>query len=207
MKRTNDYIPYIGRFADIVELDEGRKWYFYRGGEEDLPKQAAWCKHCSKLSAKPMMPIVLNNSDGYALRCPKCRGEFAIYKDRYIRMYVGTKTASGGRINPTYGKLSTKEAMDRRALDERNRRAKEIDKHICELSGYSSEEWGRIKAKHEEEIRRLLKDTTAKAEAHRKDEEIKNESEKRKELIAKGVLKYVKGIGLVNSETNQIVKL
>lgn len=39
------------------------------------------------------------------------------------------------------------------------------------------------------------------------EEEIQRKSEERKMLIEKGVLKYVKGVGLVNTETNQIVKL
>ena len=33
------------------------------------------------------------------------------------------------------------------------------------------------------------------------------ESEKRKELIRRGVLKYIKGTGLVNTETGEVVKL
>jgi len=47
----------------------------------------------------------------------------------------------------------------------------------------------------------------AERHARYQDEEIKRESETRRDLIARGVLKYVKNIGLVNTETGQVVKL
>ena len=43
--------------------------------------------------------------------------------------------------------------------------------------------------------------------ARLRDEQMKKESNNRKELIAKGILKYVKNVGLVNTETGDIVKL
>lgn len=47
----------------------------------------------------------------------------------------------------------------------------------------------------------------AKFHVQFENEQIKRESEDRKELIAKGILKYVKNIGLVNINTGQVVKL
>lgn len=49
----------------------------------------------------------------------------------------------------------------------------------------------------------------AQADYHVKleDEERKEKSKKRKELIDKGIIKYVKNIGLVNTETGEVIKL
>ena len=43
--------------------------------------------------------------------------------------------------------------------------------------------------------------------AEYEDEKRKEESSKRKELIDKGIIKYVKNIGLVNTETGEVIKL
>ena len=47
----------------------------------------------------------------------------------------------------------------------------------------------------------------AEQRARWEDEKRKEKSEERKKLIANGTLKYVKNIGLVNTKTNEVVKL
>ena len=68
----------------------------------------------------------------------------------------------------------------------------------------------RAEKKWEEENKlrkRKFEREQADRHAKREDEKRKEESKKRKELIDKGIIKYVKNIGLVNTETGKVIKL
>ena len=81
---------------------------------------------------------------------------------------------------------------------------------MCKIMKYTPEEYQEKKKIWEEEsVKRNKKFEREKAERQSRweDEKRKEESNKRKELIDKGVLKYVKNIGLVNTETGEVVKL
>ena len=70
MELKKDYIVYRGRTCEIVTM--GNDWFDYRHDEENLPKVGAFCKKCAKETAKPMMPIYMNERPAYALHCNKC---------------------------------------------------------------------------------------------------------------------------------------
>lgn len=208
MKRTTEYVPFLGKACDIVTIDI--EWFLYRNDEAKLPKIGAFCKKCARETAKPVFPILMNGKPAYALRCEKCGSEYPMYKSMYIERYIGYDLKNGGHINPTHGVKSVFAAMDRKAKNYYNGKDTRVEKKMCEYMGWSAEEYGRHKKewdKKEEKSRKKFKAEQANSNAKWEDEERENESAKRKELIENGVLKYVKNVGLVNTETEEVIKL
>lgn len=208
MERKFEYIGIREKSCDIVTI--GFDWFDYRKGEEELPKVGAWCKTCAMETAKPVYPIYMNCKPAYALHCKKCGGEYPMYKSMFMKRYVGSTMKNGGRINPTHGLVSRNGAMDRKAREYHNSIPEKVEDKMCEIFGYSHEEYRDMKKKWDEDDRKRhkrFKNEMAKAHARFEDEKIQMESDNRRELIAKGILKYVKNIGLVNTETGQVVKL
>lgn len=210
MERKMEYIPFRGRSCDIVRI--GIDWFDYRTNEpeSELPKVGAFCKHCATETAIPVYPIRMNGNPAYALRCTKCGSEYPMYKSTFVERYVGYDTLSGGHINPTHGQISRVAAMDRKAREHYNNRRKCVEDDMCKIMNCSHEEYREKKKRWEEEstlIRKQIKRDEANRYAKWEDEERKAEAKKRKELIEKGIIKYVKNIGLVNTETGEIIKL
>lgn len=207
MTRTTEYIPFRGKYCDIVRIDWD--WFDYREGEQELPKVGAFCKKCARETAKPVFPIYMNGKPAYGLRCEKCGSEYPMYQSMFIERYVGYDIAVG-HINPTHGTKSIFQTMDRKARQYYNDREKRVAEQMCKIMKYTPEEYQEKKKIWEEEsVKRNKKFEREKAERQSRweDEKRKEESNKRKELIDKGVLKYVKNIGLVNTETGEVVKL
>lgn len=124
--------------------------------------------------------------------------------------YIGYDLLSGGRVNPTHGTKSIVASMDRKAREHYNNRRKRVEDDMCKIMNCSHEEYQEKKKRWEEEntlIRKQIKRDEANRYAKWEDEERKAEAKKRKELIEKGIIKYVKNIGLVNTETGEIIKL
>ena len=208
MERVNDYIGFREKYCDIVKL--GWDWFDYRNDEEDLPKVGAFCKTCAKETAKPVYPIYMNGKAAYALQCKKCGSEYPMYKSMFVARYMGYETKNGGRVNPTHGLISHVAAMDRKAREYHNSIPQRVENQMCETFGYTHEEYKEMKKKWDEESRKAHKKFETErleSRARLRDEQIQKESNNRKELIAKGILKYVKNVGLVNTETGDIVKL
>lgn len=184
--------------------------YPYREGENKLPRQMAWCNKCAQESSKVVAPIWLNNRHGYALKCIKCGGEHHMYVDMYVSRYIGRDMGGGGHISPTKGILTQRQSMDRKGIDSLNEIPKKVEKDICKAFGYTHEEYQEMRKEWEEKerkARKRLNNEQANQRAEYRNKEIKSASDKRKELIQKGVLKYKKGIGLVNTETGEVLKL
>lgn len=212
MRKVFDYIVTKGGYGNIVYLDEGFDWFPFREDEDikDLPNVGAWCKRCAKETAKPMMPVYMNGKPAYALRCEKCGSEYAMYKSMFIQRYVGYDTANGGHINPTHGLISHVAAMDRKAREYHDSIPDRVAESMCDMLHCTREEYDKMKKGWDEESKKahkMIERETAERRARYQDKEIQRESDKRKELIQKGVIKYVKGIGLINTETNQVIKL
>lgn len=210
MKKSYEYIGVRGKNCEIVTLDGDFSWYDVRKDEEELPRVGAWCKHCAQESAKPMYAIWMNGKPGYALRCEKCGSEYAMYKSMYNQRYIGTHYGDKGFVRPTHGVISYNNAMDRKAREIKASLPQRVEDSICEMLHMSHEEYRDMKKRQEVENQKAHKRyERERAEFHSQfvDDQIKRESERRKELIQKGVLKYVKGVGLVNTETNKVVKL
>ena len=211
MERKTEYIPYLGRHCDIVELS-GWNYYHYRSNEDEskLPRYGAWCKKCAQESAIPTMPIYMNGQPAYALKCRHCGSEYPMYKDMYIRRYIGSNTKNRGHINPTKGMMSLKQAMDRKARENHNDIEGKVANDICRAFGYTHEEYKEMKKEWKESERKAkqrFERETAEWKAKYREEKIIEKSEERKKLIQEGVIKYVKNIGLVDTRTNQVIKL
>lgn len=208
MERKMEYIGIREKLCDIVTI--GWDWFDYRKGEEELPKVGAWCKTCAMETAKPAYPIYMNCKPAYALRCNKCGSEYPMYKSMFNQRYIGYATKNGGRINPTHGLISNRAAMDRKAREYHDNIPKKVEDEMCEIFGYSHEEYRDMKKEWDEDKRKRHKrfeNEMAEVHARFEDEKIQKESDDRRKLIEKGVLKYVKNIGLVNTDTGQVVKL
>lgn len=54
MKRTTEYIPFLGKACDIVTIDI--EWFLYRNDEAKLPKIGAFCKKMCKRNCKTGFP-------------------------------------------------------------------------------------------------------------------------------------------------------
>lgn len=208
MERTFEYIGFRGRICDIVKI--GIDWFDYRDNEINLPKVGAFCRKCSKETAKPMMPIYMNGKPAYVLHCNKCGSEYPMYKSMFVQRYVGYDLACGGHVNPTHGTKSIVASMDRKAKDHYNNREKCVEARMCEMMNCSPEEYRERKKKWTEENKKLerkFEREQAARHAEYEDEKRKEESIKRRELIDKGIIKYIKNVGLVNTETGEVVKL
>ena len=208
MNRKMEYIPYRNKYCDIVTIDIS--WYDYRDNESKLPKVGAFCKKCARETAVPMYPIFMNGRPAYALQCKKCNSEYPMYKSTYIERYIGYDTKNGGHVNPTHGQMTSVQAMDRKAREYHKSIPQRVEAHMCETFGYTPEQYKEMKKKWDEDMskahKRFERDQT-EFSANWRDEKIKKQSETRKELIQKGILKYVKNVGLVNTETGEVVKL
>lgn len=212
MRKVYDYIVTQRKYGNVVYLDGSIDWFPFRSDEaiEDLPNVGAWCKKCAKETAKPMFPVYMNCKPAYALHCEKCGSEYAMYKSMFIQRYVGYDTASGGHVNPTHGLISHIAAMDRKAREYHDSIPDRVAEDMCKLFHCTREEYDKMKKGWDEEnkkVRKRIEAEDAERRARYQDEERKRESDKRRELIQKGVIKYVKGIGLVNTETNKVIKL
>lgn len=208
MERKNEYIGFRNRVCDVVTI--GWDWFDYRNDEAELPKMGAFCKRCAKETAKPVYPILMNGKPAYALRCEKCGSEYPMYKSMYIQRYVGYDTKNGGHINPTHGLISHTAAMDRKAREYHNSIPQRVEDQMCEAFGYTHEEYKQMKKKWDEDAKKAHKKFEREmvdSRARFRSEQIQKESSNRKELIEKGILKYVKNVGLVNIETGKVVKL
>lgn len=208
MERRMEYIGFRNKSCDIVRLNND--WFDFRPNESKIPTVGAFCNHCRKDTAKPVYSIYMNGKEAYALRCNKCGNEYAMYKSMFIERYVGYDTLSGGHVNPTYGTMNRKSAMNRKAIQRYNNIKSEVAETMCKVMNCTLEEYKEQKKKWDEERKKEHKkfeNDMAEVRARYEDEQRKSESAKRKELIKKGVLKYKKGIGLVNTVTGEVVKL
>ncbi len=208
MKRSNEYVGFRNKICDLVTLDN-MDWFDYRKGEDDLPNVGAFCRKCATETAKPMYPIYMNGKEAYALRCSKCGSEYPMYKGTFKTRYIGSTLPNGGRINPTHGTDTIRNCMDRKAKAYHDHTDKVVEDNICKGLHISHEEYKEMKKKWDEDQKKAhmrIEAEIAKFSVEIENEKINKESEKRKELIEKGALKYVKGVGLVNTETNEIVK-
>lgn len=160
MERKIEYIGIRGKSCDIVTIDWN--WFDYRTDEEELPKVGAWCKTCAKETAKPVYPIYMNCKPAYALCCEKCGGEYPMYKSMFIQRYVGYNTKNGGHINPTHGLMSHVSAMDRKAREYRNDIPQKVENEMCEMFGYSHEEYREMKKDGMKIVKRLIRDLRMK---------------------------------------------
>lgn len=208
MERKYEYIGIREKTCDIVIC--GDDWFDYRKDEDELPKVGAFCKNCAKETAVPIYPIYMNAKPAYALKCSKCGSEYPMYKGTYKSRYIGATTPNGGHINPTHGMISRTAAMDRKAKEFHDSIPQRVEDQMCEMFGYTHEEYMEMKKQWEESDRKRRKEyKNREADIHARfqNERIQKESNNRKELIEKGILKYVKNIGLVNTETGEVVKL
>lgn len=208
MERKFEYIGFREKYCDIVNV--GCDWFDYRNDEEDLPKAGAFCKTCAKEIAKPVYPIYMNRRPAYALQCNKCKNEYPMYKDMYITRYIGYDLKSGGHVNPTHGLISHVAAMDKKARDNYNKIPQRVEDHMCETFGYTHEEYRAIKKQCEKDSQiahKRIENERAEFQSRINDNQRQEKSNTRKELIAKGILKYVKNVGLVNTETGEVIKL
>ena len=207
MKKSFDYSRRSGKFVWQIQL--GCE-YFDIIEEKGLPKKGAYCRKCRTESAKPVAAIWLNNDKAYALRCNTCGEEYPMYQSTYKMRYIGSTTPNGGRINPTHGGSTLPEliaSMDQKAREHWDNRHKETEAHMCKLMKCTPEEYREKKKQWAQENAKATRNYEAEQRSRFEDEERKSESEKRKELIAKGVLKYKKNVGLVNTQTGEVVKL
>lgn len=180
------------------------------GEENNLPRQKAWCKTCARESAEVVETIWMNGKPAYALKCNKCGGMHHMYVSMYVSRYIGRDMRGGGHISPTKGILTQRQAMDRKGIDSLNEIPKNVENDICKAFGYTHEEYQEMRKEWEEKERKARKrinNEQANRRAEYRNEEIKAASDKRKELIQKGILKFKKGIGLVNTETGEVIKL
>lgn len=209
MERTVEYLGFRGKSCKIVRMNGD--WFDYRNNESEseLPKMGAFCRKCAKESAKPVYPIYMNGRSAYALRCKKCGSEYPMYKSTFIERYVGFNTKYG-HVNPTHGTKTVYQSMDRKTKQAYNNREKIITEQMCEIFHCTPEEYHTEKMqweKERQERRKKFEREELNLREKWEDERRKEESNKRKELIEKGILKYVKNVGLVNTETGEIVKL
>ena len=203
MRIENDF------FKGIKYVICGNEAFQHRS-EIPMPANSAWCRKCTKESAKVIYGIYMNGNPAYALKCKYCGSEYPMYKSDYQIKYVGTDIAGVGRIDPTHGTKSRSLGMSNHVRQKLNKQRDEKCQEIYKLAGFSDEEIKESKKKFDERERQIHKQfvqSTAERRAQYEKEKIKKESQKRKDLIEKGIFKYVKGIGLVNQETGEVVKL
>ena len=196
------------KLLKIVSTESGD--FHYRNGERNLPAVGAFCKKCRTETAKPFYPIIMNGQDAYALKCEKCGSEYPMYRSMYIQRYIGHDLHGGVHVNPTHGMKSRKSCMDRAAIDNLKGRQKRIEKTVCDITRLSPEKYAEFKKEYDKECQKDLiglKQRKADISARYEDEDRRNRSNDRKELIDHVPLKYVKNVGLVDTRTNQVVKL
>ena len=100
--------------------------------------------------------------------------------------------------------------MDRRAKTYHDERGKRVEDKMCEFLNCTHEEYRAKKRRWEEEDKEILiraKRLEAERQAKYEDEKREAASNERKKLIEEGIIKYVKNVGLVNTETGEVIKL
>ena len=207
MHIKSEYNARGDKLLKIVSTESGD--FRYRNGERDLPAVGAFCNKCRTETAKPFYPIIMNGQDAYALKCEKCGSEYPMYRSMYIQRYIGHDLRGGGHVDPTHGMKSRKSCMDRAAIDNLKGRQKRIEKTIREINGLTPEKYAEFKKEYDKECRKdliALKQRKADINSQYEDEDRRNRSNDRKELIDHVPLKYVKNVGLVDTRTNQVVK-
>lgn len=81
---------------------------------------------------------------------------------------------------------------------------------MCEFLNCIHDEYREMKIQWEEEDKKnriRLKRVEAEREAKYENEKREADSNERKKLIEEGIIKYVKNVGLVNTETGEVIKL
>ena len=81
---------------------------------------------------------------------------------------------------------------------------------MCEFLNCTHDEYREMKWQWEEEDKKnriRLKRVEAEREAKYENEKREADSNERKKLIEEGIIKYVKNVGLVNTETGEVIKL
>ena len=135
--------------------------------------------------------------------CPKCKNEYVLYENDYNMQYVGLSLRSGGKVEPTYGKKTWLESMDSKAVENRRNRKKKLTAELANLHGMSKEYYEKEQKKQIKKFKQSLEEVKYDI----REKERKEKAEERRELLRMGVLQYVKGVGLVDTRTNQIYKL
>lgn len=205
MEKTYEWTITKRKYVDMINMNGE---LFECRTEENTPKKGAYCKKCREETAKPVFAIYMNGQPAYALRCNKCGNEYPIYKSTYIRRYIGQDLLHG-HMNPTHGG-SFLPAMDRRARTYYDGRKKRVEDKMCEFLNCTHDEYREMKRQWEEEDKKnriRLKRVEAEREAKYENEKREADSNERKKLIEEGIIKYVKNIGLVNTETGEVIKL
>lgn len=203
MVRKTKYIGIRNKSCDIVEI--GFDWFDYRNGEDELPKEKAWCRNCATESAKVMYPIYMNARPAYGLMCEKCGSEYPMYQMDFSYRYRG-KSYGNGCILPTKGMKSIVQAMDREARAHYVKKKEETVDRMCEEFHQTKEEYLKRKEKWDKEASKRRKEFDANLDRTILESKVERDSSRRRELIQKGVLKYQKGV-LVNTETGEVIKL
>ena len=199
MIKSQEYIGFRHKVCEIVTV--GSDWYDFRDAK--VPTQRAYCRNCRELTAKPVYAVYMNGKPAIAVQCTKCKEEYVLYESDYNMQYVGLNLRSGGKIEPTYGKKTWLESMDRRAVENRRNRKKKLTAELANLHGMSKEDYEREQQKQIKKAHQSLEEVKYDI----REKERKEKAEERKELLRMGVLQYVKGVGLVDTRTNQIYKL
>lgn len=134
-----------------------------------------------------------------------------MYETMFTERYVGRNTEFGF-IPPTFGKKrelprGVKDKMDAR----RKQNRENLDTRMASLMGVPEERYKEIRAGWDAERAANSKRFDEEMEQRRmerKEEEVKNKSEERKQLIADGILVYSKKLKcLVDTRTNQPYEL
>lgn len=118
-------------------------------------------------------------------------------------------TPPGGTCEPNQGG-SILNSMDRKARQYHANIDKRVAAEMCDKLKMTAEEYTEMKErwdKEREKVAKKLRNDQLDRQAKLAENKRVVESEKRKELIRRGVLKYIKGTGLVNTETGEVVKL
>lgn len=208
VKDEAQYVGYRNKACRIITV--GMSGFDYRKGEDELPTTGAWCRECAEESAKPIYPIYMNCKPAYVLECPKCGSTYPMYVSMYRQRYIGRNTKNGGQINPTHGKTNIFGAMNRKAKSDYNdarNKAKEEVMRVFNMTQEDYEKYAKERDERHKKDKKRAERRESEFRAKFADERRQMESDERKRLIENGTLKYVKNIGLVNTETGQVVKL
>lgn len=71
---------------------------------DELPKCGIWCKNCKDRSGKIFHKTLFNGRFAFAVRCPRCGGEFVLYESKVRQEYTGFINGNGEFVSPnSYG--------------------------------------------------------------------------------------------------------
>ena len=211
VKKGRTWFPNIDECRDTItiSLDGLEETYPCRQGEAKLPNIGAFCKFCATETAKPIHGVTMNGQPAYILQCFRCKNAYPMYESTFKIRYIGYDTPNGGHVNPTKGG-SILNSMDRKARQHHADIPKRVEADMCEMFNISTKEYSEMKErwdKEQERVAKKLRNDTFERQAKLSEDRRQIESASRKELIRRGVLKYKKGIGLVNTETGEVIKL